>query len=274
MALSAGPETPKTWHHGLVARYWAEFNHSGPEIAYFKAFVEEGSGPALDVACGTGRLLIPFLRAGLDVDGVDVSQDMIALCREQARAEGLEPNLYCQAVHLLGLPRHYRTVFMCGGFSIGGNRQHDMLGLARMRQHLEPGGLFVMDYEPPYASARDWPYWLKDKNKELPLDWSLGERRRARDGTEYQMDFRFVALDPLAQRVTYKMRTTLWKGEEQLVQDKHELQLTAYFPSEVVMMLERTGFTDIQVRGNYEQREARPDDDFLVFTARGGALNS
>ena len=76
MALSNDPETPKTWHYGLVARYWAEFNHTGPEIAYFKTFVEEGRGPALDVACDTGRLLIPFLRAGLDVDGVDVSEDM------------------------------------------------------------------------------------------------------------------------------------------------------------------------------------------------------
>jgi SAM-dependent methyltransferase len=271
MTLSTGPELPKTWHHGLVARYWAEFNTSGPDIAYFKAFVEEGQGPALDVACGTGRLLVPFIREGLDVDGVDVSEDMIALCSEQATAQGLEPNLYCQAVHELDLPRRYRTIFMCGGFGIGGNRTHDMLGLARMREHLEPGGMLVMDHQVPYSYTEDWQYWLKDKNKELPLDWSLGQRRRARDGTEYQMDFRFVSLDPLAERVTYEMRTTLWKGEEQLAQDKHELQLVAYFPSEVGMMLERAGFTDIQVLGDHEHREARPDDDFLVFTARVGS---
>ena len=257
-----------------MARYWAEFIHSGPEIAYFKAFVEEEGGPALDVACGTGRLLVPFLRAGLDVDGVDVSEDMIALCREQARAEGLEPNLYCQAVHLLDLPRRYRTVFMCGGFGIGGNRQHDMLGLARMRHHLEPGGFFVMNHQAPYANARDWQYWLKEKRNELPLEWMLSERERARDGTDYQQDFRVVALDPLAQRLTWQMRTTLWRGEQSLAQDTHEIQNTAYFANEVVMMLERAGFTDIHVLGGYEAREARPDDDFLVFTARAGALNS
>jgi ubiquinone/menaquinone biosynthesis C-methylase UbiE len=43
----------------------AEFNVSGPEIDYFRKFVEAGGQPALDVACGTGRLLIPYLRAGL-----------------------------------------------------------------------------------------------------------------------------------------------------------------------------------------------------------------
>ena len=99
----------QTWHYGLVAKWWAEFNTSGPEIAYFRRFVEAGQ-PALDVACGTGRLLVPFLQAGLDVDGCDLSADMLALCRERAEAEGLTPDLYAQAMHELDLPRRYRTI--------------------------------------------------------------------------------------------------------------------------------------------------------------------
>lgn len=79
-------EKPATWHYGLVARWWAEFNKGGPEVAYFQTFVEDGQ-PALDVACGTGRLLLPYLRAGLDVDGCDISGDMVALCREQAELD-------------------------------------------------------------------------------------------------------------------------------------------------------------------------------------------
>ena len=43
-----------TWHHGVVARWWAEFNvDGGPELAFYRGFVEAGQ-PALDVACGTG----------------------------------------------------------------------------------------------------------------------------------------------------------------------------------------------------------------------------
>ena len=93
-----------TWHYGLVARWWAEFNQGGPEIDYFRRFVEEGE-PALDVACGTGRLLLPYLRAGLDVDGCDISPDMLAYCREAAEREGLQTNIYAQAMHELDLPR-------------------------------------------------------------------------------------------------------------------------------------------------------------------------
>src|SRR5437762_13718594 len=71
--------TACTWHYGLMAEWWAEFNTDGPEIDYFGHFVRQGQ-PALDAGCGTGRLLLPWLRAGYDVDGCDVSPDMVAQC--------------------------------------------------------------------------------------------------------------------------------------------------------------------------------------------------
>ncbi len=44
-------------------------------------------------------MLIPFLRAGLDVDGCEVSADMLQYCRSKAVAEGLSLNLYQQPLH-------------------------------------------------------------------------------------------------------------------------------------------------------------------------------
>src|SRR6266511_5742118 len=138
------PETSKTWHYGLVAKWWAEFNQGGPEIPYFQKHVERGQ-PALDVACGAGRLLIPYLRTGLDVDGCDVSQDMIALCRERAEREGLAPTLFVQPMHELDPPRTYTTIFVCGGFGLGSTREQDAKALARFYENLELGGTLVLD---------------------------------------------------------------------------------------------------------------------------------
>ena len=178
--------SPRTWHYGVIARYWAEFNTGGPEIEYFRRFVEKGDGPALDAACGTGRLLIPWLHAGLDVDGVDVSEDMLALCRERAEREGLHPALYAQSMHQLDLPRRYRTIVVCGGLGVGSNRANDQRALERFHAHLEPGGTLVFDNEVPYANPRDWTYWPSEQRKELPQPWPApGERRRASDGSEY-----------------------------------------------------------------------------------------
>jgi SAM-dependent methyltransferase len=182
VVTSDDPATePQTWHHGVVARWWAEFNEGGEEIDYFRRYVEAGQ-PALDVACGTGRLLLPYLRAGLDVDGCDISEDMLALCREAAARESLTPALYAQAMHELDLPRRYRTIFVCGGLGLGSSREQDLEALRRLHEHLEPGGVLLLDNEVPYADAGLWKYWLKESRAELPAGEHDGPRgQRAHD---------------------------------------------------------------------------------------------
>lgn len=139
---------PQTWHYVLVAKWWAEFNVDGPDIAYYQQAIERYGQSALDVACGTGRLLAPFLRASLDVDGCDVSPDMLALCRDKAVREGLVPRLYQQAMHELDLPRMYKTIYICDSFEIGGSREMDLKALERFHNQLEPGGVLVFNVEP------------------------------------------------------------------------------------------------------------------------------
>jgi SAM-dependent methyltransferase len=261
---------PQTWHHGLVARWWAEFNEEGPEIPFFQKYVERGQ-PALDVACGTGRLLIPYLRAGLDVDGCDVSPDMIALCREKAEREGLSPTLFVQPMHELDPPRSYRTIFVCGGFGLGSTREQDELALRRFHEHLEPGGTFVVDNENPFSSGYPWRYWLEEERAWIPRAWEpldQAERRRGSDGAEYALQSRVVDLDPLEQRATYEMRAAMWRDGELVQEEEHMLHINFYFKNELLMMLEQAGFRDVEVRAGHQERPATANDDFLVFIAR------
>jgi SAM-dependent methyltransferase len=260
---------PRTWHYGVIARWWAEFKVSGPEIDYFRQSVEAAGQPALDVACGTGRLLIPYLQAGLDVDGCDISEDMLALCRERAEAEGLSPNLYQQPMHRLDLPRRYRTIFVCGSFGLGGDRAHDLDELQHFYKHLEPGGALILDNQVPYSYGSDRCYWLKDKRTTLPIAWPPPDsRRRASDGAEYELRSRLVDLDPLAQRVTYEMRAAMWRNDALIEEEKRALQITLYFTNEIVLMLERAGFASIDLRAGYSDAAPTADDDFVVFIAK------
>ena len=102
-------EQPQTWHYGLVARYWAEKRFDAAEAEFLKPYVEAGQ-PALDVGCGTGRILTLLVDEGFDVDGVDISPDLLAYARERAERGGFTPNLYAQPMHELDLPRTYRTI--------------------------------------------------------------------------------------------------------------------------------------------------------------------
>ena len=68
----------RTWHYGLVARWWAEFNQGGDDVEVFRRLIESSGQPVLDAGCGTGRLLLPLLRDGVDIDGSDVDGCKVA----------------------------------------------------------------------------------------------------------------------------------------------------------------------------------------------------
>ena len=259
-----------TWHYGLVAKWWAEFNEDGAEIGYFQKYVERGQ-PALDVACGTGRLLIPYLRAGLDVDGCDVSPDMIVLCREKAEREGLTPTLFVQAMHELNPPRRYRTIFVCGGFGLGSGRERAAEALRRFYVSLDPGGTLVLDNENPYSSDSPWRYWLKDERTTLPRAWEpldTAERRRGSDGAEYALQSRVLDVDPLEQLATYEMRAGMWRSGELIKEEKHTLHISFFFKNELLLMLERAGFTDIVAHGDHREEAPTKESDFVIFVAK------
>jgi SAM-dependent methyltransferase len=264
-------DSPQTWHYGLVAQWWAEFNDDfrAHEIPYFQRFIERNGQPALDVACGTGRLLLPYLRAGLDVDGCDVSADMVASCREKAEREGLSPNLYVQPVHELNVPRRYRTIYVCGAFGLGSDRERDRRALERLHEHLEPGGTLLLDKEMPYADARQWKYWVKTERAALPeTAESPQQRRRTSDGSELGLRSRLLEVDPLRQHVVYEMRAERWRDGTLEEAEIHRLDDGLYFRHELLLLLERAGFVDVVVHGEHEERGPTADDDFLVFVAR------
>jgi SAM-dependent methyltransferase len=262
-------DIPQTWHYGLMARWWAEFNTAKPvELASYRGFIERDGQPALDLACGTGRLLLPLLRAGLDIDGCDLSPDMLMQCREQATREGLAPQLYAQAMHLLDLPRTYRTIYICDSFGIGGQRAHDAETLRRCYRHLAPGGVLIFSHYLPYGNGKEWEYWKPNRRRELPQEWSAPSRRQGSSGDEYVMRSRLVDLDPLEQRVTREVQVQLYRAGQRVAEERGKLEESLYFHYELLLMLEQAGFTDVTVQEGYTGRTLAAEDTMPIYIAR------
>ena len=256
----------RTWHYGLIARWWAEFNHGGSDIEFFQNTIRRYGQPALDAGCGTGRLLLPFLHSGLDVDGSDVSPDMIAWCNKQAEAEGLAVNLYTQAMHELDLPRQYRTIIVCGSFGLGADRATDFEGLRRLHAHLEPGGTLVMDHYPP---KRDTDYdEALTESRDLPNPWpEQGDRRRTDSGAELELRTRLLATDSVERTITREISVREFVEGIEVDHQMYSIVICGYSISEVESMLETVGFGNIRATGAFEARPPHPRDEFIVFKA-------
>jgi ubiquinone/menaquinone biosynthesis C-methylase UbiE len=102
-----GMAEPEYEYRGLIASSWdllrGDTTDWGDRRRY-RELIERYGQPALDVGCGTGRLLLDYLGGEIDIDGVDNSPEMLARCREKAEPLGPHPVLYQQSMETLALP--------------------------------------------------------------------------------------------------------------------------------------------------------------------------
>ena len=75
-------------------------------------------------------------------------------------------------------------------------------------------------------------------------------------------------LDPLEQSYLHQMRAERWQDGDLIAEEEYTLREQMYFKNEVVMMLERAGFQDISVQGDYTEEDATSDHSQLVYIAR------
>jgi SAM-dependent methyltransferase len=78
-----------------------------PELDRWMGYARAAPGPVLEVMCGSGRFLVPLAAAGIDIDGIDASADMLAACSKKCAEQKLAPGLHLQFAHELALPRRY-----------------------------------------------------------------------------------------------------------------------------------------------------------------------
>lgn len=261
-------EDPLVWHYGLMAERWAEFNNEAREVPYLLGKIEQYGQPVLDLACGTGRVLLPLLRNGVDIDGCDISEDMLAFCRQKANQEGFNPELYQSPMHTLDVARRYNLIYICDSFGLSGSRENDLEALKHCHTHLEDGGALVVNIQADYSDRDWWGMWLSENRKSLPEPWpEKGSSRIASDGSEHFAQFRLIAFDPLEQSYVREVRLEKWVNGLLAKSEEYTLRGNIYFKNELLLMLKVAGFHNITVCGDYTELVATPDHEDLVFTA-------
>jgi len=261
-------DEPVVWHYGLMAEHWAEFSTEAPEAPFFLQEIARHGQPVLDLGCGTGRILLPLLREGIDIDGCDISGDMLQYCRSKSVSEGFNPNLYNQPMHAFELPRKYKTIYLCDSLDLAGSREKGLETLRHCYAHLEDGGALLLNIQPGYTSLKSWEWWLKEKRQSLPQPWSEdGHRNIAADGSEHVIRFRLLHVDPLEQNFTRQVRLEKWQSGKLIATEEYELRENMYLKNELLLMLKVVGFREITVWGDYTDEPATADHEELIFTA-------
>jgi len=119
------------------------------DIEYYIRKIEGTSGLVLEVGVGTGRMLIPLIKKGIKIEGVDSSIEMLKQCRINFKKHKVETVLYEQALMNLSLPNKYDAIIMPAGSFCLLPRDRVEKVLEIFYNHLNEGGKIILDLEMP-----------------------------------------------------------------------------------------------------------------------------
>ena len=123
---------------------------SAPEdaLAFLTCQIAQSPGPVFEPMCGSGRFLVPLLRQGITVEGLDASPAMLQACRDRCAQENLTPVLYEGALESAMPSKTYGLIFvLAGSFCLITDRQAAERSLDLLVSRLLPGGRLILEVE-------------------------------------------------------------------------------------------------------------------------------
>jgi SAM-dependent methyltransferase len=147
------------WDQQKALLYHSHHSLHNEDVAFWLALAAQEGSPILELACGTGRVLIPLIEAGFDVTGLDHDPDMLAFLSGRIPKESLEKTTLVQAdLADFRIERNFALIFIaCNTFSTLSAPDRNRV-LSQVTDHLQPGGLFAASIPNPTLLAESPEY--------------------------------------------------------------------------------------------------------------------
>lgn len=222
---------------------------------YCQILNKEGIKPrtAVDLACGTGSVALLLAQRGLQVIGVDLSEDMLCAASQKAQETENPPLFICQSLEKLQLPRGV-DLAVCALDSLDyiTDPADCREAICRVYKTLNPGGCFIFDVNTPEKlRAMDGQVFL-DEDQDVYCVWR-GEFDENTNICSYGMDL-------------FQREGNVW------VRSFEEHREYAYSKEQLVDYLRQAGFTHIEVYGDRRMDAPTPEDQRIYLKARKGKI--
>jgi SAM-dependent methyltransferase len=245
---------PTYEYYGMMAEFWDLFRgdtSTWEDRFFYLDVVKKYGQPALDIGCGTGRLLLDFMQQGIDIDGVDNSPEMLALLKQKAEKLNLKPTVYQQEMYELSLPRKYQIILVpSSSFQLLVDEKLPPLAMDRFYEHLLPAGILVM------------PFMTLWKHGD-PLESEFArEAVRPEDGATVRR-WQYSRFDPETNLEDTIDRYEIVRDGNVIASEEHRQSpaTRSYTQEQAAALYQKAGFKDIQVFHEFTFEPVKPEDD-------------
>lgn len=125
------------------------------DIDFFINETKKAKGEVLELMSGTGRVSIPLIEAGVKLTCVDLSAELNAILEDKLQKAGLKADVYQMDICELELHKKFDMVIIpFHSFAHITSPNNQKKALARIQQHLVPGGTFICTLGNPNLRRR------------------------------------------------------------------------------------------------------------------------
>jgi len=238
------------------------------DLDFYVRQARASGGPVLEIGCGTGRILIPTARAGIEAVGLDSSSAMLSVCRQKLSRQPIEVQSKVRLVEggmtkfdlgqrfcLVTIPfrpfQHLLTV------------EDQLSCLSVIHRHLLPGGKLVFDIFNPSL-----PHLTGEKSFDELMD---EPEFTMPDGRRVQRHHRVVSRDLFKQTQESEMLYDVTHSDGRKERFTQRFSMRYVFRFEAEHLLARSGFEVEEVYSDFDGSlygSKYPGE--LIFIARKG----
>ncbi len=228
--------------------------HSFGDVEFYMNRLESCKGAILEPATGTGRILIPLLEKGLNVDGFDSSKDMLNICKNNCRKRDLNPKLFEAKMESFSQDTKYDAIIVpTGTFLLLHKRADSIKALQNFYKHLSNGGRLIVDIS-------------------LQTDISIGtvstKTWECSNGDIITLENKIVEVDYINQYTISHGRYEKWREGVLLQTELEYFPLRWYGVEEFKLILESIGFKNIVISSDYKLEQYPSNfEEIITFEA-------
>lgn len=229
--------------------YYDDDNVPDDETFYVE-LARNADGPVLEVGCGTGRIYLELLRAGVDAHGIDISGGMLEVLRDRAAEQGLTPKVREADMRSFDPETAYELIIIpFRSFLHNISLADQKAALRRCRDALGPNGTLALNFFTPDFDVICDHYGEPDV------------RTVERKGTEYELEHLTEIEDPVEQIV--RGTQTITRGDKVVREARYRISLISR--REFQLLLETTGWTEWTVYGGFDHKPLEDDPREMVW---------
>lgn len=247
----------------LDAMYSSEDNHAGFQAFYLDFARKYGTDGVIDIACGTGAVLLYLAEHGIYADGTDLSEAMCHVAEEKAKAKGFNLHIFPANMTSFQSGRKYSCAIIArSGFMHLLTPELQRAALLNIRRHLSDGGMLTFNTFDPH------PFFQAQQMKTKETDYSFRLEYTNRQGKREKI-YNAISYDPHTQIMSGNWKFETLDDHGTVIEERiRPVKMRQTYRQEMTYLLELTGYEIVNVYGGYHKESGDASAKNVIWCVR------